>query len=119
MVRLGLRRFAKSENGSVAIMFGFMLIILALFSGLAIDLSRVYSTSSFVSAAIDSTALAVARELQTRDMDNDEVERFAALRFDALVNGNRKAATGIEFDDLDVSVNRGDETVTVTAASVV
>ncbi|MEL7240444.1 MAG: VWA domain-containing protein, partial [Planctomycetota bacterium] len=32
---------------------------------------------------------------------------------------NRKAATGIEFDDLDVSVNRGDETVTVTAASVV
>ncbi|MEO0618745.1 MAG: pilus assembly protein [Pseudomonadota bacterium] len=111
--------FPADERGSIAIIFGFVLMILALFTGLAVDLSRAYGVSSFVSSALDSTALAVARELQTRDMSNQEVQQFAQTRFDALIAGNRKAESGITFDSIAVSVNRDEEVVEISAASVV
>jgi len=110
-------RFKSDERGTIAVMFGFVLIVLALFSGIAVDVSRAYGVSSFVSAAIDSTALATAHELQKRDMTDAEVQQFAQIRYNALL-ANR-ANSGVTFETLNIVVDRNAETVQVSADSVV
>ncbi len=110
-------RFRSDERGSIAMIFGLVVIVLALFSGIAVDVSRAYGVSSFVSSALDSTALATARELQLRDMSDTEVQQFAQTRYTALLSN--RDGSGVRFEPLNISVNRADETVTITAASVV
>lgn len=94
-------------------MFGMVLVALALFSGIAVDVSRGYATSSFISSAIDSAALATARELQQRDMDDAEVLQSVQRRFTALV-GNREGAN-VTFDPLSITVDRDAETLKIDA----
>ncbi|MGI9408308.1 MAG: pilus assembly protein TadG-related protein [Hyphomicrobiaceae bacterium] len=117
MVHQFFSRIRKDERGTVAMIFGLMLIPIALFAGVAVDISRVYGVSSFVSSAIDGTALATARQLQLRDMTDAEVQVFAQTRYDALISG--KANTQVQYQPLIVVVNRGDETVEISTTSIV
>ena len=54
---------ARSERGSVAVIFTLSLLLIFGFFGLAIDLSRLYNTRIEMQTVADAVALAAAREL--------------------------------------------------------
>jgi len=60
-VRLWLGRLAGAESGQVALTFGLSLIPMILALGCGVDISRAVAAKSRLVAALDSTALAVAR----------------------------------------------------------
>lgn len=110
-------RFYTDDRGAIAMTFGLILLVIAGFAGIAVDLSRAYNVSSFMSAALDSTTLATARELQLRDMSDAEVQQYAQTRYTSLL-GNR-VGTSTTFGPLTIAVNRTDEILKISAASVV
>jgi len=112
-----LNRLHSDERGNIAILFGFVLILLALFTGIAVDVSRAYGVSSFVGSAIDSTALATARELQKQDMTDPQVQAFAQRHYEALL-GNRPN-TDTVYTVLNITVDRGNETVEIATSGIV
>lgn len=61
-IRRSLRRPAH-ENGAVAIMFAFGLVVIFAFCGLALDLARAYNRKMEMQTAVDAAALAAAYEL--------------------------------------------------------
>ena len=56
-------RFRQSENGSIAIIFAFTLIVVAGFAAIALDYSRGLSARSKVQSALDASTLAGATHL--------------------------------------------------------
>ncbi len=65
----GLRRFASrmraDQSGAVAILFGVMFIVIAMFGGLAIDYARAERAKSRISAAANSANLVAAKAAAT------------------------------------------------------
>lgn len=60
-----LRRFASSQDGNVAIIFGFALIPLIAFVGAAVDYSRANAVKAEMQGALDSVALMLQKTLLT------------------------------------------------------
>lgn len=88
MARIGLVSFSKlarlfkatrrNERGNTVIMFGFLLVPIIGFTGLAVDGGRVFMVKSQLSSAVDVTALAAARTFNDPDRDNKAREFFTA-----------------------------------------
>ena len=55
------RRFARDEGGNVAMLFGLAVIPLMLFTGAAVDYSRALAERERIQAALDATAIALAK----------------------------------------------------------
>ena len=60
--KMTAKRFARSESGAVAIMFGLASIAIIGVAGMAIDVSRQNSVNSTAQSLVDSVALGLARE---------------------------------------------------------
>jgi Flp pilus assembly protein TadG len=58
-----LRRFARASGGNIAILFAIALVPLLGFVGAAVDYSRANRARTAMQAALDSTALMVAKDL--------------------------------------------------------
>lgn len=53
-----LRRFCRSQDGNITILFGFVALPLMAMSGAAVDYARVHQAKSHLQSAVDSAALA-------------------------------------------------------------
>lgn len=64
-------RFARDESGAVLILVGMVIIVLALFAGIAFDSARGYLLKSKLSGALDAAGLAGGRVMGLPDAQRD------------------------------------------------
>jgi Flp pilus assembly protein TadG len=89
-LRAAARRFAGANDGNIAILFGIAVIPIISFVGAAVDYTRAVSARSSMQAALDSTALMVAKDLSEGTIDTSQIPTKADLYFRALYT-NREA----------------------------
>lgn len=110
-----LRRFGKAEDGTIALIFSLVAIMLALITGLAIDFGRTYNAATKMGAAIDAAALAAAKGLRLDNLNDGEVQVLAKRYFDEnMAAGNGSYAT-IRGFNVNVDRNKGAVEVAVDA----
>ena len=84
--RLGrqLVRFAAAEQGNIAVIFAIALVPVISFMGAAIDYTRANSARSSMQAALDSTALMLAKDLTDGNITTSQINAKAGTYFAAL-----------------------------------
>ncbi|MCA6109684.1 vWA domain-containing protein [Bradyrhizobium cenepequi] len=88
------RRFAGADQGNIAVIFALASVPIISFVGAAIDYSRVNSARSSMQAALDSTALMVAKDLTNGTISTSDVNSTAQKYFGALYkNSDAKSVT--------------------------
>jgi len=89
-----IARLVADRSGSVAMLFGLMLIPLAAVVGLAIDFGRAYTVNSHTQAALDAAALAAGRVAQVEKVNTlTKAEAAANAYFDQAKPTNVVAST--------------------------
>src|SRR5882757_9665251 len=83
-VRAAARRFARADQGNIAVIFAIAAVPIISFVGAAIDYSRANSARSSMQAALDSTALMVAKDLTNGTITADQISAKALAYFGAL-----------------------------------
>jgi Flp pilus assembly protein TadG len=93
-LRTAARRFAGADKGNIAVIFALASVPIVSFVGAAIDYSRVNSARSSMQAALDSTALMVAKDLTDGRISTSDVSTTAQKYFGALYdNPDAKSVT--------------------------
>jgi Flp pilus assembly protein TadG len=82
-----LRRFARADQGNIAVMFAFAALPILAAVGAAIDYSRVNNARTSLQAALDSTALMVSKDLADKKIVESEIDAKAKSYFAALYTG--------------------------------
>lgn len=98
-----LGKFSRDEHGGVAMIFGVMLLVISIFAGAGIDVSRSVSARSKLSNALDTAVLTAARGLTLGVLDEKDVEKelnrmFAANVTDALLAEAKPVIASFSFD---------------------
>jgi Flp pilus assembly protein TadG len=106
------RRFARDSSGTVAMIFGLMLIPMAAMIGLAVDFGRVYAVNSSTQGALDAAALAAGRAAQVEPTDTLNKASAAATAF-----FNQAKPKNVVSSTLQFSPNSAETAFTVTATS--
>jgi Flp pilus assembly protein TadG len=83
-VRAAARRFVGASEGNIAVIFAVALVPLISFVGAAIDYSRANAARSSMQAALDSTALMVAKDLSNNIITTAQIPAKAQAYFSAL-----------------------------------
>ena len=83
-IRAAARRFAGANEGNIAILFGIAVIPIISFVGAAIDYTRANSARSSMQAALDSTALMLAKDLTEGTITTSQIAAKADAYFKAL-----------------------------------
>jgi len=83
-VRTAARRFAGANDGNIAILFGIAVIPIISFVGAAVDYTRANSARSSMQAALDSTALMLAKDLTEGTINASQISTKADAYFKAL-----------------------------------
>jgi Flp pilus assembly protein TadG len=65
--------FPRSEDGSVAIIFGLCLLVLVAVVGFAVDEGRAVTTASIIQASLDAAALAGAKAMVEDDATEEQI----------------------------------------------
>jgi len=89
-VRAAFSRFPAANQGNIAILFAVALLPLLSFMGAAIDYTRANRARSSMQAALDSTALMLAKDLSDGKITTDQISAKASAYFNALYT-NRDA----------------------------
>lgn len=85
-------RFSAANRGNVAVIFALAAVPLISFVGVAVDYSRANSARSSMQAALDSTALMVAKDLTMGTITTADISTKAQSYFSALyTNADAKA----------------------------
>jgi Flp pilus assembly protein TadG len=93
-VRTAAGRFAKAEQGNIAILFAIAAVPILSFVGAAIDYTRANSARSSMQAALDSTALMLAKDLSDGTIKASDINTKAQDYFKALyTNTEARAVT--------------------------
>ena len=93
-VRVAAGRFAGARDGNIAIIFGIAVIPIITFVGAAIDYTRANSARSSMQAALDSTALMLAKDLTEGTISTSQIAAKADAYFKALyTNSDAKSVT--------------------------
>lgn len=79
-----LRRFAKSEGGNFAIIFGLLLVPMMGLIGTAVDYSSMLNRQSKIQAAADTALLAAARDAPTSTEFYRLAENYLAANLDGI-----------------------------------
>ena len=74
------KAFNSNEDGNIAIMFAFLLAVLMLFSGGAVDYTRYNSIRADITESLDAAALAMARYNEIGGPDIDGLELYSEER---------------------------------------
>ncbi|QWG19961.1 pilus assembly protein [Bradyrhizobium sediminis] len=77
-------RFLESDKGNIAVIFAISLVPLLSFMGAAIDYTRANNARSSMQAALDSTALMLAKDLSDGRITTSEINAKAQTYFAAL-----------------------------------
>ena len=83
-IRAATRRFAGANEGNIAILFGIAVIPIISFVGAAVDYTRAVNARSAMQAALDSTALMVAKDLTEGTITTSEISTKSDAYFRAL-----------------------------------
>ena len=78
------RRFTGANEGNIAILFGIAVIPIITFVGAAVDYTRANSARSSMQAALDSTALMLAKDLTEGTITTSQISAKADAYFKAL-----------------------------------
>ena len=132
-LRRVVRRFAGTRRANVAITFAIALIPILAFIGAAVDFSRANALKANLQAALDSTALMVAKNAAS--LTNDQIQSTAKSYFQALftnpmakniqftanystTGGSHVAVNGAADIDTEFISIMGYKKLTVTGSSV-
>ena len=99
-----LKRFRRSEDGAIAIIFALTASALVMMAGLAIDIGRLMHASAKMTSALDAAALSAAKSMREGGLSDEDVKQVAERYFQLNFAG-----TGVNYTvagDLAVSVNR-------------
>lgn len=110
-----VRSFASDERGTIAMIFSLCIFVVFMIVGLAIDVGRLYQSSSRISAAIDSAALAAAKGLRLANLSDADVRKVAQSYFNAAIDG--PGGTYAKVESFDVDVNRSKSSVGVNVVA--
>jgi len=95
-LRRAANRFSAARDGNIAVLFALAAVPLVSFVGVAIDYSRANSARSSMQAALDSTALMVAKDLTNGIITASQITTTAQSYFGALyTNPDSKASATI------------------------
>jgi Flp pilus assembly protein TadG len=94
-LRAAARRFAGANDGNIAILFGIAVIPIISFVGAAVDYTRAVSARSSMQAALDSTALMLAKDLTEGTINTSQISTKADLYFKALYTNNEARSVAI------------------------
>src|SRR5258705_13257810 len=83
-LRAVARRFVGANEGNIAILFGIAVIPIISFVGAAVDYTRANSARSSMQAALDSTALMLAKDLTEGTITTSQISEKADAYFRAL-----------------------------------
>ncbi|HWV82120.1 MAG TPA: pilus assembly protein TadG-related protein [Hyphomicrobiaceae bacterium] len=108
-------RFRKAEEGSIAVTFGLVTLVLTLVAGLAIDSGRVYHAATKMTTALDAAALSAAKTMRVSHLTDDELKEVAKRYFEINIAGT--GGNYAVIDDLDIAVNRDINSIALTLAS--
>jgi Flp pilus assembly protein TadG len=93
-VRAAARRFIGAKDGNIAVIFAIAAVPLISFVGAAIDYTRANSARSSMQAALDSTALMLAKDLADGTITTSQIDAKATAYFTALyTNTDAKSVT--------------------------
>ncbi|MCK1637615.1 TadE/TadG family protein [Bradyrhizobium sp. 157] len=93
-IRAAASRFAGANEGNIAILFGIAVLPIIAFVGAAVDYTRANSARSSMQAALDSTALMLAKDLTAGTITTSEIPAKADAYFKALyTNPEAKSIT--------------------------
>jgi Flp pilus assembly protein TadG len=93
-LRTAARRFAGANEGNIAILFGIAVIPIITFVGAAVDYTRAVAARSSMQAALDSTALMLAKDLTDGTINTSQISTKADQYFRALyTNTDAKSVT--------------------------
>jgi Flp pilus assembly protein TadG len=92
-VRRAVSRFPAANQGNIAVLFGIALLPILTFMGAAIDYTRVNKARSAMQAALDSTALMLAKDLSDGRITVAEISAKATAYFTGLYTN--KEAHGV------------------------
>lgn len=109
-----LQAFRRSQDGSAALIFGLAFIPILCFVGTAIDYSRANSVRADMQAALDGTALMLAKNAATQN--SSQLQQSADSVFLALFN--RPEATNVQVTS-SYSSQSGNSTLTVSGSATV
>ncbi|MEH2542976.1 MULTISPECIES: TadE/TadG family type IV pilus assembly protein [unclassified Bradyrhizobium] len=91
--RTAASRFVGANDGNIAILFGIAVIPIIAFVGAAVDYTRANSARSSMQAALDSTALMLAKDLTEGTIQASEISEKADAYFKALYTTDAKSVT--------------------------
>ncbi len=83
-VRAAFSRFQAANQGNIAVLFAAALVPLLSFMGAAVDYSRANNARSSMQAALDSTALMLAKDLADGRITTNQINAKATAYFTAL-----------------------------------
>ena len=93
-VRTAAGRFARADQGNIAVLFAIAAVPILSFVGAAIDYTRANSARSSMQAALDSTALMLAKDLSDGTIKASDINTKAQAYFTALyTNTEARAVT--------------------------
>jgi Flp pilus assembly protein TadG len=104
------QRFRDARSGSVGLIFGLSVIPIVAAAGMAIDYSRVSAGRAEIQAAVDTAALAAARDAS--NLTNAQTEQRSRQFFEA----NFRASSQAQLTSY--TITRTNETITVRACAV-
>lgn len=94
-LRAAARRFAGANDGNIAILFGIAVIPIISFVGAAVDYTRAVAARSSMQAALDSTALMLAKDLTEGTINTSQISAKADEYFRALYTNNEAKSLAI------------------------
>jgi Flp pilus assembly protein TadG len=93
-VRAAARRFIGAKDGNIAVIFAIAAVPIISFVGAAIDYTRANGARSSMQAALDSTALMLAKDLSDGTITTSQINAKATAYFTALyTNPDAKSVT--------------------------
>ena len=116
-LRAAVRRLARDEQGTIAIIFALCCFVCVMVTGLAIDIGRVMHAERSLTAAMDAAALAAAKGMRTAGLNDAEVADVARKFFDANMKGHGGDYQNIQ--SFAVTVDRNTNAVTIAVESEV
>lgn len=99
-----LKRFRRSDDGAIAIIFALTASVLVMIAGLAIDIGRVMHASAKMTSALDAAALSAAKSMREGGFSDDAIKEIAERYFQLNFAGS-----GVNYTvtgDLDVTIDR-------------
>lgn len=76
------KKFNRSEDGVVAVLVAFLMVLLIVFAGMAIDFGLGFNTRRAVNQALDAAVLAVANKLSTTELSSNTVDSLIDQYFE-------------------------------------